>query len=101
MFSDVDVDGSGEIDFEEFLAVMSRKVEASFTPGELQRAFKVFETPDVPPGFVRTDKLREALRLYSGEKDITQDRIDQLLRTVDPENSGRINYIECVQLLSK
>jgi hypothetical protein len=41
MIKEIDVDNNGEIDFEEFVAVMSRKVNATYTPVEVKSAFKV------------------------------------------------------------
>jgi calmodulin len=41
MIKEIDVDNNGEIDFEEFVAVMSRKVNATYTPTEVKAAFKV------------------------------------------------------------
>ncbi len=41
IISEIDIDNNGEIDFEEFVAVMSRKVNATYTPEEVKNSFKV------------------------------------------------------------
>ena len=43
MVDEIDADGNGEIDFDEFVTVMSRKVNTSYTPAQVKAAFKVFE----------------------------------------------------------
>ena len=43
MFNEVDLDGSGEIDFDEFMTVMSIKIASTNTPDDIKNAFKVFE----------------------------------------------------------
>ena len=42
MVDEIDADGNGEIDFDEFVTVMSRKVNTSYTPAQVKAAFKVF-----------------------------------------------------------
>ena len=45
MINEVDVDGSGSIDFAEFLNMMSKKVEeTSVVQDQMRRAFKVLAT---------------------------------------------------------
>ena len=45
MINEVDVDGSGSIDFAEFLHMMSKKVEeTSVVQDQMRRAFKVLAT---------------------------------------------------------
>eukprot|EP01013_Petalomonas_cantuscygni_P022392 TRINITY_DN4297_c0_g1_i1.p1 TRINITY_DN4297_c0_g1~~TRINITY_DN4297_c0_g1_i1.p1 ORF type:complete len:164 (-),score=16.81 TRINITY_DN4297_c0_g1_i1:111-602(-) len=83
MMKEVDADGSGDIDFNEFVTVMSRRVQADYTPDQLRSAFKVFETDTVPPGFVSTEVLEHALTTYGTER-LTPDEAAELLSTVDP-----------------
>jgi calmodulin len=52
----------GEIQFEEFVSVMSRKVQASYTADEVKAAFKVFEG-GAPQGYIKVDALEKALRV--------------------------------------
>eukprot|EP01013_Petalomonas_cantuscygni_P022393 TRINITY_DN4297_c0_g1_i2.p2 TRINITY_DN4297_c0_g1~~TRINITY_DN4297_c0_g1_i2.p2 ORF type:complete len:157 (-),score=26.33 TRINITY_DN4297_c0_g1_i2:204-674(-) len=99
MMKEVDADGSGDIDFNEFVTVMSRRVQADYTPDQLRSAFKVFETDTVPPGFVSTEVLEHALTTYGTER-LTPDEAAELLSTVDPENTGKINYMEFIQMMS-
>ncbi|CAN0522525.1 unnamed protein product, partial [Scytosiphon promiscuus] len=40
MIDEIDQDNNGEIDFEEFVAVMSRRVNASYTAEQVKRACK-------------------------------------------------------------
>merc|ERR1719456_312479 len=42
MVSEIDDNGNGEIDFEEFVQVMCRKVDTSYTSDEVRKAFRVF-----------------------------------------------------------
>ena len=89
MMKEVDADGSGDIDYEEFVTVMSRRVQADYTPEQLCGAFKVFETDNVPSGYVATEVLEHALTTYGVDK-LTPEEAAELLSTVDPEGTGRI-----------
>jgi Ca2+-binding EF-hand superfamily protein len=59
-----DIQIIGEIQFEEFVSVMSRKVQASYTADEVKSAFKVFEG-GAPAGYIKVDALEKALRVYA------------------------------------
>jgi calmodulin len=99
MMKAVDADGSGDIDFEEFVTVMSRRVQADYTPEQLRSAFKVFETENMPSGYVATDVLQHALTTYGTDK-ISREEAAELLQTVDPERTGRINYMDFIAMMS-
>lgn len=43
MINEVDVDGNGDIDFDEFLTLIATKMEAVEEEDELKEAFKVFD----------------------------------------------------------
>jgi calmodulin len=52
----IDSSGDGQIDFEEFVEVMSRKVNATYSAEQVKGAFRVFEG-NSPAGCVRSDAL--------------------------------------------
>eukprot|EP00658_Telonema_sp_P-2_P071564 TRINITY_DN60808_c0_g1_i2.p1 TRINITY_DN60808_c0_g1~~TRINITY_DN60808_c0_g1_i2.p1 ORF type:complete len:102 (+),score=35.28 TRINITY_DN60808_c0_g1_i2:180-485(+) len=99
MMREVDADGSGDIDFDEFVTVMSRRVQADYTPEQLKSAFKVFETDSVPLGYVSTEVLEHALTTYGTDK-LSPEEASELLATVDPESTGKINYMEFINMMS-
>lgn len=98
MINEIDQDSNGEIDFEEFVAVMSRKVDAAYTPDQVRGAFKVFEG-NAPPGFVHVKDLEKALCEHGTEKlslEYARELIQQLGATT---STGLINYDEYVGML--
>jgi len=54
MINEIDKNNDGEIDFGEFVAVMSRKVQATYTAEEVKNAFKVSEFAAVSFPVART-----------------------------------------------
>lgn len=98
MFSEVN-DRDVGIDFEQFVSVMSKRVQSDYTPEQLRMAFKIFETEDLPVGYVSTEVLEHALVTYGSEK-LSKEEAARLLVAVDPEGTGRINYHDFVALVS-
>lgn len=90
---------SSGIDFEQFVSVMSKRVQSDYTPEQLRSAFKIFETDDLPPNYVSTEVLEHALVTYGSEK-LSRDEAARLLAAVDPEGTGKINYHDFVALVS-
>ena len=69
MINEIDVDGNMEIDFDEFVTMMSRKPDALRPPEEIRAAFKMFEKSiDDSSGQVRQSALIHALTNLSSEK---------------------------------
>ena len=93
----IDQDGNGTIDFEEFVAVMSRKVNATYTSGQVKQAFKVFEG-NAPTGFVKADALTRALCTYGTEK-LSLDQATDLVAQLETDANGYINYNEYVNMM--
>ncbi|KAA0157502.1 hypothetical protein FNF29_00078 [Cafeteria roenbergensis] len=97
MIAEIDEDGSGEIDFPEFVAVMSRKVQADYTPSQVNAAFRVFEG-SAPPGHIKQSDLIKALTTY-GSTRLTDEQAKELVSQLEPDSSGLIAYAEFVSIM--
>jgi len=98
MVNEIDADGNGEIDFDEFVTVMSRKVNTSYTPAQVKAAFKVFER-DCPSGYVSMSALETALTTFGAEK-LTLGDAQELLSQIEPDENGLVNYVEFVNMMT-
>jgi len=97
MISEIDADGNGEIDFDEFVTVMSRKVSTSYTPAQVKAAFKVFER-GCPPGHVKIAAIEQALTTYGTDK-LSLAEAQELLAQVGMDENGMINYVDFVNMM--
>jgi calmodulin len=97
IINEIDEDNNGEIDFEEFVAVMSRKVNANYTAQQVKKAFKAFEAPG-HTGYCTMESLRKALMSYGAEKlDLAQ--ANELLSQLEQDSRGLVNYVDYVNMM--
>ena len=88
MVKEVDQDGNGEIDFDEFTQLMVRKMKESETEEELVEVFNEFDKDeDDKVGFKDLKKVFAEL----GEK-ISDDDIREMIEEHDTDNSGSLNF---------
>jgi len=95
MINEVDSNGNGQIDFPEFLTMMSRKLQENDTEEEIVEAFKVFDKDG--NGYISAAELRHVM-CNLGEK-LTDDECDEMIREADIDGDGQINYAEFVKLM--
>ena len=100
MVAEIDADGSGEIDFDEFVTVMSRKVNTSYTPKQVKAAFKVFAKQTDPNGMISMATLEQALTTYGTEK-LSLSDAQELLSQIEPDENGMVNYLEFVDMMTQ
>lgn len=97
MISEIDKDKSGSIDFNEFVTVMSRKVNTNYTADQVKAAFKVFEG-QCPTGHVKADALVRALTTYGSEK-LTEEQAQELVAQLEINDDGLINYVDYISMM--
>ncbi|KAA3463045.1 calcium-dependent protein kinase 26-like isoform X1 [Gossypium australe] len=92
--SQADVDNSGSIDYGEFIAatVHLNKLERE---EHLVAAFKYFDKDN--SGYITVDELQQAC----AEHNITDVLLEDIIREVDQDNDGRIDYGEFVAMMQK
>lgn len=76
---------------------MSRKVHASYTAEQVKVAFHVFEG-NCPKGYVKPETLITALCTYGAEK-LSKDQAVDLVRQLDVDENGLINYNDYVNTM--
>ncbi|KDO15730.1 hypothetical protein SPRG_18727 [Saprolegnia parasitica CBS 223.65] len=97
MINEIDQDSNGEIDFDEFVAVMSRKVNATYSADQVKASFKMFENPSTP-GCIRVERLVSALTTYGSDK-ISEEQARELICQLEPDSNGLVNYEEYVNMM--
>ena len=90
---EIDQDGSGSMDFSEFLTMMANHImDEMDTKEEICAAFKEFDKTG--KGYVDVEDLRNVLTSLGDS--LTADEVEEMIKTADIENSGRINYEDFV-----
>ncbi|XP_067904873.1 troponin C, skeletal muscle-like [Heterodontus francisci] len=98
IIEEVDEDGSGTIDFEEFLVMMVRQMKEEAkgkSEEELAEFFRVFDQN--ADGFIDRDELKGILA-NSGEH-ITDEEIDELIKDGDKNNDGKLDFDEWLKMM--
>lgn len=96
MINEIDADGNGTIEFAEFLEMMAHKMNDTDSEEEIREAFKVFDRDG--KGFITAVELRRVMTSL-GEK-LTDEEVDDMIREVDVDGDGQINYEEFVMLMT-
>ncbi|KAK3599650.1 hypothetical protein CHS0354_029111 [Potamilus streckersoni] len=95
MIKEVDVDGNGTIDFDEFLHMMGRKMKVTDTEDEIKEAFKVFDKDN--NGLISPSELKSVM-VNLGER-LTDEEVDEMIKEADVDGDGYINYEEFLRIL--
>lgn len=88
MVKEVDQDGNGSIEFDEFLLMMARKLKAIDGEEEMHHAFKVFDKNS--DGFITFDELKHVM-CSIGER-LTDEEIEDMIKEADLNGDKKIDY---------
>jgi len=95
MINEVDIDGSGTIDFREFLGIMMKKMKEPDSEDELIEIFKIFDSDG--NGLINSNELLNVM-ITLGEN-INKEDIEDLIKEVDHDGDGFINFEEFIRLI--
>ncbi|CAD5213316.1 unnamed protein product [Bursaphelenchus xylophilus] len=95
MVNEIDEDGNGSIELEEFVKMMSRKVKDTETEKELQEAFQVFDKDN--DGYISAVELRFVM-MNLGE-DLSEDEVYEMIKEADLDGDGKVNFTEFVYMM--
>ncbi|OPL32696.1 hypothetical protein AM593_06296, partial [Mytilus galloprovincialis] len=93
----VDKDGSGTIEFAEFVAMMTEQREQTLQTDEYRKAFNSFDLDG--NGLITVKEFKKAMARL-GEK-ISEKKIKKIMKEIDIDGDGCINYQEFVKILTK
>lgn len=91
----MDVDGNGEIDFDEFCELMVKKMKESEPEEELVEVFKIFDKDN--NGKIDWYDLKDVFKEL-GEK-VTDDDLKEMIEEHDTDNDKALNFEEFVRMM--
>jgi calmodulin len=96
LIHDIDVDGDGEIQFEEFILLFSRSSKSNSADDDLKQAFAVFDADG--NGKISKSELRRVMEML-GER-LSEAQIDEMMREADENKDGEIDFQEFKRMMA-
>lgn len=87
---EVDGDGSGFVDFDEFLQLMTNKTKEAQEEKEVREAFRILDKEG--KGTIDTGVLKEILLAL--DETMTEEDVDEMVNEIDEDGSGAVDYEE-------
>ena len=100
MINEFDIDNNGTIDFIEFLKIMAKRQTKGDPINEIKEAKDAFKMLDANGnGFISSFELRHLMANLG--KQMTKKEVDTMMKKVDKDGDGQINYQEFVNMMIK
>ncbi|KAF6216697.1 hypothetical protein GE061_001043 [Apolygus lucorum] len=102
IIEEVDADGSGQLEFEEFVALAAgfltedETQDAEAMQQELREAFRLYDKEG--NGYITTDVLREILKELDDK--ITSQELDMMIAEIDSDGSGTVDFDEFMEVMT-
>ncbi|KAG7307509.1 hypothetical protein JYU34_007713 [Plutella xylostella] len=99
IIAEVDEDGSGEVEFEEFVTLASKfmiEEDAEAMQQELKEAFRLYDREG--NGYITTDVLREILRELDDK--ISAEELNMMIEEIDSDGSGTVDFDEFMEVMT-
>jgi len=97
MISDIDNDGNGDIDFNEFLDMMTGKMGEKDTREDIEKVFKLFD--DDSTGKISLRNLRRVAQELG--ENIDDEELQDMINQADRDGDGEINIDEFYRIMKK
>merc|ERR1711976_653243 len=97
MISDIDKDGSGTIDFNEFLEMMTAKMSEKDSREEMLKAFRLFD--DDETGKISFRNLKRVAKELG--ENMTDEEITEMIEEADRDGDGEISEEEFMRIMRK
>lgn len=97
MLADLDADGSGAIDFGEWLGLMTKRVTDKDSRANINKIFALFD--DEKTGFISAKNLRRVADDLG--ENVSNEEIDELIRRADIDADGLVSEEEFYTILTR
>lgn len=97
MISDLDADGNGTIDFGEWLALMTKRVNDRDSRANINKIFYLFD--DERTGFISVKNLRR-IADELGEN-VSNEELEELIKRADVDQDGLVSEEEFYTILTR
>jgi Ca2+-binding EF-hand superfamily protein len=99
IIEEVDADGSGQLEFDEFLTLCARflvEEDAEAMQQELREAFRLYDKEG--NGYIKTSCLRDILRALDDK--LTEAELDEMITEIDTDGSGTVDFDEFMEMMT-
>ena len=93
MIGEVDSDGSGTIEFPEFVIMFIKKIKDTDINKEIEEAFRLFD--ESGKGTVNVEEMKDAMLKHCDV--LSKEEIDDMLVKADSEGKGEFSYTDFIR----
>merc|ERR1719364_87925 len=97
MIAECDDDGSGQIEFPEFLSLMASKLQDTDSVEEMRETFAVFDRDK--SGSVSASELKHVMNNL-GEQ-VTIEEVEEMIKEADADGDGELSFDDFLQFIQK
>jgi len=99
MMTDLDKDGSGKIDFEEFIDMMTAKMSDRDTREDLQKVFRLFLGDDDKADKIELKHLKRVARELN--ENMSEEELEEMIKRADLNADGEVDFDEFYNIMTK
>ena len=98
MLADIDKNGSGDIDFDEFIDMMTAKMSDKDTREDLQKVFDLFLGDD-DGDKIELKHLKRVVKELN--ENLSDDELNEMITRADTDRDGKVSFEEFYNIMTK
>ena len=98
MLADIDKNGSGDIDFDEFIDMMTAKMSDKDTREDLQKVFDLFLGDD-DADKIEIKHLKRVVKELN--ENLSDDELNEMITRADTDRDGKVSFEEFCNIMTK